>query len=163
MILETYYGLAEAIMNITGVQSIDLDKGQLEAPEQFESILQPGILINLPDIQYQQLTAGKQYADMNFSLKTVVRLPNHTHIYAGASVLKPDNLAELLIEDAVHQAIVKLPGCVRTATKSYPVLTWYVVEHFYQVPGNYTPEPRYQPHILGQLPNISTLLKLPLS
>jgi hypothetical protein len=166
MILETLQDIKQACSAIVDLQMIDLDRGQLDSPEDYESILQPALLVVGPDIDWQELNHGNQSGTSIFGTKTVVRLPQHTAFMLGSEAqhqhleaLSSENLNELLIEDAIHQEIIKIPGVVRIRTREYPVDTFWVVEHTYEHTLGYENIPRYQTKTLTNAPGITVILE----
>jgi hypothetical protein len=105
MIYELYTEIAEVISDkLDSIRWSDLDRGQLQHPEHFESLVLPCVLICLKDgIAWQSLTQGHQFGEADLSLKIVVRLPEP--IYFNERYNKNNDV--LKIEDDVHQLIYK--------------------------------------------------------
>lgn len=140
MIFEFYTHVAEVLTSeIEELQWADLDRGQLEYPEHFESLILPAVLINLSEgIGWQSLTQGKQIGEVDVSLKIVVRLPEPIYYNSRIS----NNNEALQIENVVHQTVYNKMRWQRVGTKSYPASkTYFVVEHFYKASLDYTPNP----------------------
>lgn len=121
----TYKAIGQAIREtLPGIRTIDLDKGQLDDPEAFESIQTPGILIGHSDITW----SGNQ-GDGTVTVKLVLRLPTRTHI---TDPLLDESLSELALAGDVDSAVTDVPGVlISIKTSDYPSGTFYVVEQTY--------------------------------
>ena len=130
--LASYIIIGQAIKQaVPQIQWIDLDKGQLEDPERFNSIGVPGVLIGQSEIDWQQLGAGQQQGTGTLTVKVVLRLPTQTHL---TDPLLQDSLKELELGDQINTAVLSVPGIKTLAHYSdYPEGTFYVLEHTYQV------------------------------
>jgi hypothetical protein len=153
-------GCSEMLSNI---RTLDLDRGQLDNPSNYESILQPALLVGIPSIAWSELAHGHQSGDMRFYTKTVVRMPQNYAYYsedANFEALSEENQNELLIEDAIHQLIAKIPGVVRTSTSYSYVDTFFIVEHTYELTVKYDNTPKYRHHSFTQsgTPGITVIL-----
>lgn len=145
---------------------IDLDRGQLEAPELYESLLQPALLVGIPSINWMELSHGNQEGDMRFYTKTAVRLPQHQHFYLDSESDHPhleeltdENKNALLIEDALHQKIIKIPGVWRENSFFSFSGTFFVVEHRYCQGVHYENVPRYNGwNPVNKIPGINVIL-----
>lgn len=139
MILYLYSELSKIISE--GFQNeekklwIDLDKGQLEDPESFESLIVPAVLINLQKgIDWKQLGQRNEIGDATFSIKIVMMLSEPTFNIQGVNI----NLTKLVLEDKIH-TIISNQKIMRNGTRAYSVGTYYVVEHRYVMSVDYVP------------------------
>lgn len=134
MILYLYSEIAKLLTQQLPNESlwIDLDRGQLEDPESFESLIIPAILVNMPQIEWQTLGQRNQIGDTTFTLKVVISLPEPTYNINNVNI----NLEAITIEDRIHKAITAA-GIMRTGTRSYPVSTYFVIEHRYMTTTDY--------------------------
>ena len=125
--LSTYLTIGKAVKDqVKAIHWIDLDKGQLEDPEIFNSIVVPGVLVGNADIEWSQLAGGYQQGQGMVTIKTIIRLPAQTHL---TDPLAFKNLKDLALADDVRAAVLSIPGVLsRASTKEYSVLTYYVVE-----------------------------------
>lgn len=151
MLLPILNQVKEITAGITALRMIDFDRGQLDHPHLYESILQPAVLVGLLPVSWQNLQHNHQQGQATFYTKTIVRLPQNHAYYADPQfqdfdTLGQDNITELLIEDIIHQAIIQLPTAIRTRTLQYVVHTFFVTEHHYDIALHYTLPPHYQPH-----------------
>lgn len=136
MLYDFYTHVAQTVSDeIEEIRWIDLDRGQLEYPEHFESLVLPCVLINISDgVSWQGLTNGGQIGEVDVSLKTVIRLPEP--IYHNARF--NNNNDALSIENDVHKAAHVKLRWQRVGTKAYPASkTYFVVEHFYKTSLDY--------------------------
>ena len=166
MIIDLLKTLKTALMEVPALRMIDFDRGQLDTPEKFESVLQPAILVGIPVIDWRNIAHNHQDGDGTFYTKTIVRLPHNNAFYTSPEFsqfdgLTEENLNELLIEDAIHQEIVKLNSVFRVRTQEYVSGTFFVTEHTYSYTTRYTLQPRYQPHAPGYNPGINVILHKP--
>ncbi len=163
MIIELLKNIKAAISGLTEVRMIDFDRGQLEAPEKYESLLQPALLVGIPEVDWRNIAHNHQDGDGTFYTKTVVRLPHNNAFYTTPEFsdfddLTEDNLNELLIEDAIHQEVVKLNSVMRVRTQEYISGTFFVTEHTYSYAERYTLKPRYKPPTTAITPGINIIL-----
>lgn len=153
MILKTLLTLKTLLpMAVESLQLIDLDRGQLEEPTAFESLVFPCLLVSAPIIDWSELTQGDQTGDLSFITKTIVQLPNNIAFYSAANpdgygILQAENEAVLEIEDDIHQAIIAGISCYRSKTREYPMIlegspVW-VTEHTYEQGVQYHNTPKY--------------------
>lgn len=148
------------------IRMIDFDRGQLQNPERFESIIQPAVLLGIPNINWKELPRRSQEGDITFFTKTIVRLPHDTYLYNELPIEQntvldnniAENINELMLEDAVHQQICTLEGVCRVRSSYYFVKTFFVVEHTYTSYAYYEARKRYHP-IPIPTPNIQTQLQ----
>lgn len=129
--LSTYVSIAQAIHTaVPDLRWFDLDKGQLDDPTAFNSLILPAVLIGQADIVWKQLGAKTLLGEGTITLKTVLRLPAQTHLL---DPMLADNLTALSLADQVSQTAVSLPGITGLInTKDYPIGTFYVIEHTFQ-------------------------------
>ncbi len=128
--LATYITIAQNIAaRVPAINWFDLDKGQLQNPEAFNTIILPGVLIGQADIEWSQLAGGHQQGQGTITVKTILRLPAQTHL---TDPLLQDNLLAMTLADQVNTATLATPGILsRTNSKDYPVGTYHVVEQTY--------------------------------
>ncbi|WP_080058307.1 hypothetical protein [Spirosoma aerolatum] len=138
--LHAYYALGTAVSKqVRAIRWIDIDKGQLDKPEQYNSIIVPGVLIGQVDVPWEQLAGNNQVGDGLFTVKTIFRLPAQTSL---TDPTFSKNLSALQLADEVGDAILGVPGVTRrTRTRQYAVDTFYVVEETYL--GRFTSGPSY--------------------
>lgn len=155
MILELLQDIKRAAYSITDLQMIDLDREQLENISEHESLLYPCLLVSMPLVDWDELAHGNQKGQLTFDTKTIIQLPQHSAFYLNSEIehehletLTSENLNALLIEDAIHQQIIKIDSVTRESTKEYPIVvdgsTLWVVEHSYTKQAYYYNTPRYQ-------------------
>ncbi|MFC0182531.1 hypothetical protein SAMN04515674_101489 [Pseudarcicella hirudinis] len=136
--LEAQFEIAGALLPLLQagtVKQFDLDKGQLEDPDKYESILQVSVLLGGLDIDFQGSHVGNaQTGAGSFTLKTIFRLPETTYITSKVDDLQrlADNFAALWVAKEVHKAVCKLPTVARHGYREYSVNTFYVVEQTYR-------------------------------
>ena len=97
-------------------------------------------------------------------------MPQHTAFYINAEYenehleqLTSENLNALLIEDAIHQNLIKISGVERISTKEYSrslsgAEVW-VVEHTYEQSVHYENIPRYIRKTTETNPGINIILE----
>lgn len=163
MILSLYQEIGTELSEIEQLQWIDLDKGQLENPSAFESLLSPAVLIGFENgIEWQELARSKQTGIALVSIKIVVTLPQSTHIKPNTTDLNPNDLTSTLgIEDIVHNKFILNKGATRTFTKSYYSGSFYVTEHTYSIAYGYEPTPHYSTKHLTTKPSINAQITEP--
>lgn len=132
MILNAYFSIAQAVASdVPSIFWRDLDKGQLDNPEAFNSLLLPALLIGFSDIDWETYGQNHQTGYGTVTLKLIVRLPAETH---DTDPLFQTNLNELELAAQVDAAIKKASFVrPRTGSRAYPVNTFYVVEQTYPV------------------------------
>jgi hypothetical protein len=102
----TYRHIATHLANaIPDLQWIDRDKGQLDNPENFHSVLTPGLLLGFDDVEWEPGTRGNQtgYATMTASL--VFRLPASTYLGNWEQHPEYEQLTQ-----ALYLALLDCPG-----------------------------------------------------
>jgi hypothetical protein len=78
---KTYREIATHIANaIPELQWIDRDKGQLDKPEEFHTILTPGLLLGFEDVEWEGGTGGNQTGTSLMTASLVFRLPTSTYL-----------------------------------------------------------------------------------
>ncbi len=144
MILSLYQEIGNELAEIESLQWVDLDKGQLENPGLYDSLLSPSVLINFEaGIEWKELARSNQSGEALVTLKIVITLPQSTHIKPSTINQSQQSLKDALsIEDIVHNKIIR-NGVNRTFTKSYQSGTFYVTEHTYAIMYGYEPNPKY--------------------
>lgn len=122
-----YLEIGQAIKDqVKAIKWIDIDKGQLDNPESFNSIIVPGVLIGLADITWSQLAGRYQQGEGTIIVKTVFVLPAQTHL---TDPMAKQSLKILAISEDVSEAVSSVPGILsRIKTKEYPSVTYYVIE-----------------------------------
>lgn len=128
--LSIYFGVGQAIADqVKAIRWIDLDKGQLENPEMFHSIITPGVLIGTSDVEWKPTTQRNYIGDGTITVKIVFTLPHQTNLL---NPLLSSGLEILGLADDVEAATFSVVGVKSlTNTRDYPVTgtTFYVVEH----------------------------------
>ena len=158
---QTYRDIAHAIARtLPAIQWIDRDKGQLESPEDFHSILIPGLLIAISEIQWAGQTRGAQLGEGHATTKLVFRLPAATHEVQETAHGPLDEYDEFAsLSEALHEQMSVLP-CIGDRTKTHDYFTgeFYVVEQTYELKVYYT-----KPILTTQkpVPTIQATLNLP--
>ena len=129
--LSTYIQIAQAIKDkVPGIAWFDLDKGQLEKPDAFNSVIVPGVLIGQADIEWSDLVSRNQQGIGTITVKTAFTLPAQTNLL---DPLVTENLKVLELADDVDVAVRLTRGIAsRTATKEYVAGPFYVVEQTYE-------------------------------
>lgn len=64
---------------VTDLKWIDRDKGQLENPVDFHSIIVPGVLLNFSEVDWIGGTGGNQTGTCTMTVKLIFRLPVATY------------------------------------------------------------------------------------
>lgn len=153
--MHIYKSIGEAIRkHVPEITWIALDKGQIDDPENYDSLLCPAVLVRA-DTDWDHGQGGYQRGTATISVKVCFILP------AGTNDIDPFfdlNLTELDIADQVHEAIYQAFKSLRVRSREYmsPDNLYYVVEHTYTHPVAYQPPakettPRPDPDIRGTL------------
>lgn len=164
MIIQLLQLIKQEIKDIPALRMIDFDRGQMNNPQRFESIIQPAVLVGIPRINWEEKSKGQQDGDMLFYTKTIVRLPQHQQFYTKAEyehsiVLDQESMTMIEIEDEIHQKISNIPGVFRTATSFDFIDTFFQVQHTYTLPVEYTLINRYQDFLPSNNPGIHLILE----
>lgn len=132
MILKSYYDLAGAIRDaMPDLAWIDIDKGQFDNPENFNTVLLPGLLIKFSAIEWETLGQKRQLGDGTVTLKLAVYLPAQTH---ESDPLFATNLDSFALATVLNQAVAGVDFMrTRVGSDEYPVQTFYVIEQTYTV------------------------------
>lgn len=139
---------------------IDLDKGQLEYPQAFDTLI-PCALIQVPDTDWDEYAHGNQIGEGTLTIKYLFHLSSRTHI---SDPLISMSVEALAYADKIHEAVRGHPNVIRrTRSRRYPApqLTpnVYVVEQHYKIKEIYeralktTPKPDPQITVSLTLPN----------
>lgn len=168
MIFDILYRLRTVLSEqVPDILMLDLDRGQLEQPEAFESLLFPAVLVGIPNISWTEKIHGNQDGDVLFTVKTCVLLPHNVAFYNQQSpdtyeLLQDENASILLLEDAVHQQVTKHAPPFRVSSRYYYVnlngSTVWVTEHTYAQHTYYSNVPRYSRKTTPTNPGISVIL-----
>ncbi|MEZ0611945.1 hypothetical protein ACAW74_25760 [Fibrella sp. WM1] len=146
--LSTYLLLGNACLDVPGLKWVDLDKGQLDNPDKFNSLIPPALLIGQTDLTWSQLAGRNQLGKGTVTTKTVLTLPTATHISHPTA---QDNLAKLTIADRVRATILSVPGVMsRLTTREYSSGSFFVVEETFEVAFKSGPSYNYvslTPHV----------------
>lgn len=116
------------------IRSIDIRKRQFEDEDEYNAIVHPAVLVALPDVAWQNVARRAQTGVGKLVVSVVVRLPAQTH---DTDPLWASNLEELDIEECINNVCVRNLGLNRTATRSFSILSYFVVEHTYEVALQY--------------------------
>lgn len=115
-----YLEVARYLQNaLPELRWIDLYKGQLEVPENYNAPILPTVYVDLPSITWKDTVKHSQSGDTTtLRLIVLVRLPAETHV---TDPMLADNVTALELADRVHAAFVEMPGVVsRNASQLYP-------------------------------------------
>lgn len=137
----TYLTLGRACQQgVPDLVYIDLDKGQLDDPDAFNSLTLPALLIGQTDLDWSQLANRSRLGVGIVTTKTVVRLPAHTFLSHPAAAA---HLLTLDVAERVEAVLLEQPGVTTcTNTKEYASGPYYVVEQTYAV--SYKTGPTYR-------------------
>jgi hypothetical protein len=156
---ETYLIIVTTLRNkLKWINWLDWDKGQLEEPEKFNSIIVPGVLVDPSAIEWEELGKGFQLGIGPITVKLVTLLPAQTH--AGDPLLEL-NLVALQQAEELHAAIISSSGVLRRvgSPKPYWVNTFFVIEQTYDFRYNYQPSIQLAPK---PAPQINTTITVPI-
>lgn len=156
MLTHTQYIAAHLAAALPDIQWIDRDKGQLDNPEAFHSLLVPALLLGFGPVEWEGLSRGRQLGQLSLTVSLVTRLPPATH--HPRPLGEYDHAADLAA--ALHQA---LATCIvvkdRRASRDYFTPEFYVMETTYDMTVGHALPPRTIPK---PPPTIDATLKLPL-
>ena len=129
--LSTYQQLAQAIHEgVPDINWLDIDKGQLENPEAFNSLIVPAVLIGQAEIEWTDLLTHNQQGVGNIVISTVFRLPGQTHLL---DPLLAQHLKTLELADDVDRVARQFRGVVsRTRSRDYVAGPFFVTEQTYE-------------------------------
>ena len=129
--IQTYLEIAGVVKKaVKEINWIDLDKGQLDDPEAFNSLINKSVLIGQSEIEWSQLAGGYQQGEGFITVKTIFTLPTQTHL--TDPLIAKEVVKMFATADQVSAAVLCTPGVLtRTNSKDYPVLTFYVIEQTY--------------------------------
>lgn len=139
------------------IQWIDRDKGQLDNPEAFHSLLVPALLLDMGEVSWEGVSRGSQRGLLTLTVKLVFRLPPATH--RDLPLAEFSEMADLTTK--VHQALGRgLMVKDRRTSRDYFTPEFYVMEQTYDMFVTYTTPDRTMPR---PNPDIQASLKLPLA
>ena len=163
---KTYRLIAQHIRdNIAEILWIDRDKGQLENPEKFHSIIVPGLLLNFGTIDWKSETKNNQYGEGSVTTKLIFRLPVATYtVENGADGTLMDYEEFEAISEALHQTVTSFPGVgVRRSGGDHFTSEFYVCEQTYDFTVAYyhcpITIPKPAPKIEGEISHTVNLKK----
>lgn len=141
---KTYRHIAQHIRtNIAEILWIDRDKGQLEKPESFHSIIVPGVLIDFDTVSWNGQTRGNQEGEGSVTIKLIFRLPKATHENAHWN----EHEEIELLSDCIYEiASSHINIGSRRSSKDYFTNEFYVYEQTFDL-------------ILYQTKNVRTITK----
>ncbi|RIV21371.1 hypothetical protein DYU11_18365 [Fibrisoma montanum] len=136
--LENYVAIAQAIKDqAPGILWFDLDKGQVENPENFNSLIVPAVLIGTSEVDWKNLRGLSQEGDGKITVKLVLRLSHQTHL---TDPLLLANLKDIELANEINLAVSQVPGVVgRRHSNDYPAGMFYVVEQIYDCSFKFGP------------------------
>lgn len=140
--ISTYIEIAhKLITDVTDVRWIDIDQGQLDDLESFDAILPPAVLIGGFDMDVNQNSESDEGLTQElsgyFTVKTIINLPNDTHITKVEDLGRFLKKLELLnISKLVRKSLEELPSVRRTSYKEYHLaikkgVAFYVIEQYF--------------------------------
>jgi hypothetical protein len=150
--LSIYIELVHKILtNVPAIRWVDIDQGQVDDLESFDSILPPAVLIGGLDLEvFENAETNEGTAQElrgRFTVKTIVSLLNDTHL---TSVNDMDRfvakLKTLEVAQAVKEALETLPDVARLSRKEYHFnpkkgVSFYVIEQQFRIIANDATEP----------------------
>ena len=138
--LSTYKEVAEIIhKKVKQINWIDLDKGQLDEPERFESLIVPAVLIGQSEIEWADLTSRFQQGTGMITVKTCFVLPAHTQLTAPHLTKQIEKMYDTA--DQVREAVLTTPGIMsRVKSSDYPTDRYYVIEESFSTVFKCGPE-----------------------
>lgn len=154
---KTFRMLAKHIrQNVQEIRWIDRDKGQLEKPENFDSILCPGVLLEFSEVDWIATTRSNQAGICQMTVKLVFTLPPAT--FEGANW---DAYAEFeLISARLYEALNTNPTMKdRRSSRDYHTAHFFVAEQVFEIEVYQVTEIRI---INKPLPQIQATLNLPI-
>ncbi len=157
MLVHTQYLAAHLATALPDIAWIDRDKGQLDDPEAFNSLIVPALLLDPGEVTWEGLSRGNQKGMLPLTVKLVFRMPTATHRIHPLS--EYDDMADLA--DKVHQALgSSIMVKDRRSTRDYFTSEFYVLEQTYDMVIGYTIPPKT---IVKPAPDIQASIKLPLN
>ena len=142
--ISTYVEIAhKLITDVTDVRWIDIDQGQLDDLESFDAILPPAVLIGGMDMGVDQNSETDEGLTQEmsgyFTTKTIINLPNDTHITKLEDLGRfTDKLKALDVAKLVRKSLEELPNVRRTSYKDYHIsikknVSFYIVEQHFTI------------------------------
>ncbi|TKT89488.1 hypothetical protein [Dyadobacter frigoris] len=128
---KTFRDLASHIGDtVTAINWIDRDKGQLEKPDSFNSIIIPGILLDFSEIVWFGTTKGNQTGTGQVTVKLIFSLPPATYESSAWS----DYPEYEQITNDLYQSISQFNGIKdRTKSSDYYTGSYYVCEQVFNL------------------------------
>jgi hypothetical protein len=139
--LGNYIAIAQAVQAaVPEIKWADIDKGQLDDLQSYNSLVRPAILVGLADIDWSQLGQGYQQGTGLITVKTIIGLPSQTHL---ADPFLMDSLKQVLeIGEKVNGAVSTMSFILsRVKYREYPIESSYVIEQIYE--GVWRSGPKY--------------------
>lgn len=135
---------------------IDLYRGQLEAPEDFE-VITPSVMIGLPSTEWDELTKGNQKGEAIISVRYLCVLSSRVH---ASDPLISLAVEDLKVADQIHEAVRSHPNIYRRIRtlryhaallqpNAFVVEQQYSAKEYYERPVKTVPKPT--PDITGTL------------
>lgn len=128
---KTYRLIAQHIRdNIAEILWIDRDKGQLEKPENFHSIIVPGVLVDFDTVNWKGQTRSNQEGEGQVTLKLVFRLPVSSHETADWN----DHPEFEFLSDRLYE-VASTHTCIgsRRTSRDYFTGAFYVYEQTFDL------------------------------
>ena len=116
--------------NVPEIQWIDRDKGQLEKPENFSSLLPPALLLDFGTVNWKAGSNENQNGICQLTVKLIFGLPPSTHEGAAWN----DYLEYEDLSRKVYDACCNTAGIIGDRMESYDHYTgnFYVCEQTFQ-------------------------------
>lgn len=131
MITQYTYIASQLLLKVAELRWIDLDQGQLDAPESYDAILAPACLISFEGFDSNQFASEDEELVSLMTVKTIVPLQNNTHVTQQTDIARIENektLAKYQLYRKVKKALCELPSITRKSIKEYYKDTFFVVE-----------------------------------
>ncbi len=126
---------------------VELYKGQLDEPENFDPPVLPACYIDVAPIDWENLRGHHQTGTGLVRIFTLLRLPARTH---QTDPRRPDNTAAMSLCNTIHEALVVLPGVhgrVHSSTRWAAKGAVFVSEQHYRCRFDYAFAQYVQPEV----------------
>ncbi|MGA0556546.1 hypothetical protein ACO2Q8_07845 [Larkinella sp. VNQ87] len=137
--VETYLKVIDAIRSgCKWANWLDWEKGQLDEPERFNSIVTPGVLVDPSAIEWEELGKSHQLGFGPLTVKLVTMLPAQTY---ALDPTVSENAKAQEMADKLHGTLIKTPGIIRRTGNARPywVSTFFVIEQTYEFRYTFDP------------------------
>ena len=137
---------------------IDRDRGQLQDPERFNTLLTPAVLLDFSEVEWTGRTRGSQAGAGTLTVQLVTLLPSSTHYTPTSPVHLYDSA--VLLADQLHKTLANHASVGdRTSIKDEFTELYYVISQAYELRLYYEEPIRTMPK---PYPDISATLNLPI-